>query len=274
MIGAIVGDIVGSRFEGADKHPKKNNFSLFHKDTRFTDDTVLTVATSEAILFNRSYKDVYAEYYMRYPRAGYGGSFRKWANSSDKKPYNSWGNGSAMRVSPIGWAFNTETTVLEEAKKSAEVTHNHPEGIKGAQAVALAIFLARQGASKKVIKEEIENRFGYDLNPVITHKFDVSCQGTVPHAIASFLSADGFEDTIRRAIFRGGDSDTVAAIAGSIAEPFYFIPDSMIQGAFGKLSEDISNITERFVKKHVDKTFSKPVHENVGWKRIFKVFGS
>lgn len=272
MLGCIIGDIIGSRFEGAKSTPKRKNFSLFHKHTRFTDDSVLSIATADAILFDRNYMDVYREYFTSYPHAGYGGSFKKWAISKSKEPYNSWGNGSAMRVSPIGWAFNTESDVLEEAEKSASVTHNHPEGIKGAQAVALAIFWARTGFSKTKISKHIAERFDYDLNPPIEHGFDVSCGGTVPQAIAAFNDANGFEDTIRKAIFRGGDSDTIAAIAGSIAEPYYGIPDSLIEGAFSKMPEALANVAELFVKTHINSNFKKPREEDYGWKRLFRVF--
>ena len=274
VIGAIVGDIIGSRFEGAKSNPKRKKFSLYHKHTRFTDDTVLTVATCDAILFDRNYRDVYREYYARYPKVGYGGSFRKWAVSKTKDPYNSWGNGSAMRVSPIGWAFNTETTVLEEAEKSAAVTHNHPEGVKGAQAVALAVFMARTGDTKEAIRKRIEEEFEYDLNPPITGKFEVSCQGSVPHAIAAFLDSEGFEDTIRKAIFRGGDSDTIAAIAGSIAEPYYGIPKRILEEAFDKIPEDLANITELFVKAYKDDQFVKPEKKEHEWKKLFNMLTS
>jgi len=271
MIGAIVGDIVGSRFEGPNKNPRRKNFSLFPSNSRFTDDTVLTIATGDAILFDRNYRDVYREYYTRYPKRGYGGSFKKWAQSKSSKPYNSWGNGSAMRVSPIAWAFSTETTVLDEAGKSAEVTHNHPEGVKGAQAVALAIFLSKNGASKEKIRKEIETRFEYDLNIPITGEFDVSCQGSVPHAIAAFLDAVDFEDTIRKAIFRGGDSDTIAAIAGSIAEAHFGIPDDLVEGAFSKMTDDLANVTELFVKTYINHDFVKPDKSDYGWKRLFRI---
>jgi ADP-ribosylglycohydrolase len=269
MIGAIIGDIVGSRFEGMRHFPKHKNFSLFPSKTRFTDDTVMSVATADAILFDRPYRDVYKEYYTRYPKAGYGKSFKLWAKSPVKTPYNSWGNGSAMRVSPIGWAFNTATTVLEEAEKSASVTHNHPEGVKGAQSVAYAIWMLRIGADKEELEEEIVERFGYDLHPPIQEKWDVSCQGCVPQAFKAFLDSEDFEDCIRRAVWSGGDSDTIAAIAGSIAEPFYGIPDYMLDGAFCKLTEDVGNITEFFVQKYVNEDFVKPSVEDMKWRRLF-----
>ncbi|MFA7219133.1 MAG: ADP-ribosylglycohydrolase family protein [Synergistaceae bacterium] len=271
MLGSIVGDIIGSRFEGMNNYPRIKNFSLFPKSTRFTDDTIMTVATCDAILFGRNYGDVYKEYYARYPHAGYGKSFKAWAQSENKDPYNSWGNGSAMRVSPIGWAFKTETEVLEEAKNSASVTHNHPEGIKGAQSVALAIHMLRNGANKRDVDERISKDFEYDLHPAIKNEWDVSCQGCVPQAFASFLDSVGFEDCIRRAIFRGGDSDTIAAIAGSIAEPYYGIPKDIMESTFYKLSEDISNITELFIQKYIDECFEKPRIEDYNWKRLFRI---
>jgi len=269
MLGAIIGDVIGSRFEGMKNFPRYKRFSLYPKHTRFTDDTVMSVATADAILFNRNYRDVYKEYYARYPHAGYGKTFKMWAKSPIKIPYNSWGNGSAMRVSPVGWAFETETTVLEEAEKSAAVTHNHPEGIKGAKAVALAIHMLRNGALKEDIEKRIPEEFGYDVHPLINDQWDVSCQGCVPQAFAAFLEAEGFEDCIRRAIFKGGDSDTIAAIAGSFAEPYYGIPNYMLEGAFSKLPEDLANITELFVKRHIDVNFKKPDVRDYHWKRLF-----
>ena len=271
MLGCIIGDVVGSRFEGMKHFPRTINFSLFPRDTKCTDDTVMSVATADAILFNRNYKDVYREYYARYPHAGYGRSFKLWANSPIKIPYNSWGNGSAMRVSPIGWAFNTGTTVLEEAERSAAVTHNHAEGIKGAQAVAYAIWMLRNGAGKEEVEKEITERFGYDLHPPVATKWDVSCQGCVPQAFKAFLESVNFEDCIRKAIWGGGDSDTIAAIAGSIAEPFYGIPTLMLDGAFAKLPEALANLTELFVKTYVNKEFVKPTPQELNWRRLWDI---
>jgi ADP-ribosylglycohydrolase len=202
------------------------DFELFRKGTYFTDDSVLTAATMDALLYELDYTEVYQEYGQLYPHRGYGDNFKSWIYSSNPKPYNSWGNGSAMRVSPVGWFCNSIDAVLAEAKKSAEVTHNHPEGIKGAQAVAAAVYLARTGKSKNEIKQFIADRFGYNLDRTIAeirpdYQFDVSCQGSVPQAIIAFLESDNFENAVRLAISIGGDSDTIACITGGIAEAFY-----------------------------------------------------
>ncbi len=224
MIGAIVGDYVGSVYEW--DRIKTKDFPLFQPRCTYTDDSVLTVAVAEAILTGRSYADTIRKLGSKFPDAGYGGMFRQWLRARTMGPYNSWGNGSAMRVSPVGWAFDDVDTVLEEARKSAEVTHDHPEGIKGAQATALAIFLARTGYPKHSIREEIARRFGYDLDRTLdeirpTYTFDESCQRTVPEAIIAFLESSSYEDAIRNAVSLGGDSDTLACITGSIAEAHY-----------------------------------------------------
>ena len=256
MLGAIIGDVIGSRLEK--DNVKSKDFDLFTSQSRFTDDTVLTIAVAEAIL-NKD--DDYQSYIMRYgrlfPLAGYGKTFKKWLAGLIQGPYNSWGNGSAMRVSPVGWAFSHEDQVLLEAKKSAEVTHNHPEGVKGAQAIAIAIYYARNGKSKLFIKSEIENRFGYDLSRTISdirpaYEFDVSCQGSVPEAIIAFLESVDFEDAIRTAISIGGDSDTIACMCGSIAEAFYRnIPDVMIDKTVTYLPEGFQAIIEKFREEYI-----------------------
>jgi ADP-ribosylglycohydrolase len=191
MLGAIAGDIIGSVYEW--DNIKTKDFPLFHEQCRFTDDTVLTVAIADVILNQSEYIDQLKSWYSRYPGAGYGGTFKAWAGSNNREPYKSWGNGSAMRVSPIGWAFDDLDTVLEEAKRSAEVTHNHSEGIRGAQATASAIFLARTGHNQAAIKSYIETTFAYDLGQTLNqirpnYRFDVSCQGSVPQAIIAFLA--------------------------------------------------------------------------------------
>jgi len=224
ILGAIAGDIIGSSYEF--NNVKSLDFELFTNDTFFTDDSVLTIATMFAILYQSDYTKAYQSFARRYPRRAYGSSFRKWIYAENPKPYNSWGNGSAMRVSPIGWYCDNIDDVLTEAKKSAEVTHNHSEGIKGAQASAAAVFLARTGKSKKEIKRFIVDSFGYNLNRTIdeirpTYQFDESCQGTVPEAIIAFLESTDYENAVRLAVSVGGDSDTVAAITGGIAEAFY-----------------------------------------------------
>jgi len=224
MFGAIAGDIIGSVYE---HHPiKTKEFPLFQSHCHFTDDTVLTVAIAKAILDDQNYRQAVGELGRRYPRAGYGKSFKKWLHSSDPQPYNSWGNGAAMRVSPIGFAFDTVDAVLREAKRTAEISHNHPEGIKGAQAVALAVYLARTKRDRALIRQEVVDRFGYNLNRTVDeirpfYHFDVSCQGTVPEAIIAFLDSNSYEDAVRNAISLGGDSDTLACITGGIAEAYY-----------------------------------------------------
>ncbi len=254
MIGAIAGDVIGSVFE--QYAIKSTEFELFSRFSRFTDDTVLTIAVADAILKNGDYATSLKTFGAKYPNAGYGASFFRWIFSSDMRPYNSWGNGSAMRVSPVGFAFNSVSDVLEEAKKSAEVTHNHPEGIKGAQAAALAIFLARSGGSKDDIKKEITGRFGYHLDRTLndirpTYCFDVSCQGSVPEAIIAFLEGNNFEDTIRKGISLGGDSDTIACIAGGIAQAFYRdIPQEIVSNVRGRLPELFLIIIDEFSEKY------------------------
>ncbi len=224
MIGAIAGDIIGSVFEG---HPiKTTSFPLFSKASTYTDDTVLSLAIADAILNDTDYAMALKRYGRKYPHAGYGMSFYNWMQSADTKPYYSWGNGSAMRVSPVGFAYDTPDDVLSEAKKTAAVTHNHPEGIKGAQATALAIYLARRGEDKEAIRKQISLRFGYDLDDTLAeirpnYFFDVSCQGSVPQSIIAFLESDSFEDAVRLAISLGGDSDTMGCITGGIAQAYY-----------------------------------------------------
>ncbi len=207
MLGAIAGDIVGSVFELSPI--KHKSFPLICEQSRFTDDTVLTVAIADAILHGTDYRIVVRDYAMKFPYAGYGGHFIQWASAGGGAPYNSWGNGSAMRVSPVGWAFESVESVLKEAEHTAVITHNHPEGVKGAQATSMAVFLARNGASRTEIRETIEQRFGYNLSRSAdeireTYGFDVSCQGSVPESLISFLESEDFEDAVRTAISLGG----------------------------------------------------------------------
>jgi ADP-ribosylglycohydrolase len=254
MIGAIAGDIIGSLYERF--NIKTTEFPLFVPRSRFTDDTVLTVALADSILSGEEYVALLKEYYHRYPEAGFGGTFQQWARSGDTRPYGSWGNGSAMRVSPVGWAYETLDEVLEQAKRSAEVTHNHPEGIKGAQAVAAAIFLARTGQGKERIRDYVEKTFRYDLSePLDTirgyYRFDVSCQGSVPQAISAFLESDGYEDAVRKAISLGGDSDTIACMAGGIAHAFYGgVPDSIQEETFARLHPPLAEIVQDFAETY------------------------
>ncbi|MEA1923766.1 MAG: ADP-ribosylglycohydrolase family protein [Pseudomonadota bacterium] len=255
MLGAIAGDIIGSVYEW--KNIKSKEFDLFSPKAFFTDDSVLTIALAEAILNDADYGEVMKRYYSRYPEAGYGGSFHKWAQNPDAEPYNSWGNGSAMRTSPVGYAYETLEEVLFKAKQFASFTHNHPEGIKGAQATAAAIFLARKGAGKKMIKLYITQQFHYDLTGTIDeirpdYIFDVSCQGTVPQAITAFLESENYEDAIRNAISIGGDSDTLACITGGIAEAFYGkLPSNIAETAMNILDENLRKTVIRFYGKYI-----------------------
>ncbi|MDZ7696334.1 MAG: ADP-ribosylglycohydrolase family protein [Deltaproteobacteria bacterium] len=254
MIGAIAGDIIGSVYEASPI--KTKDFPLFHPQCSFTDDSVLTIAVARAIMEDGDYRRWVREIGRRYPHAGYGGSFISWLYSSDPQPYNSWGNGSAMRVSPVGWAFDSMDTVMTEAARSAEISHNHPEGIKGAQAAALSVFLARTAQDKGVIKNEIVERFGYDLDRTVeairpSYRFDVSCQGTVPEAVIAFLEADDYEDAVRNAVSLGGDSDTLACITGAIAEAYYGpVPPDILENVKTVLPADLWLIAERFSRRY------------------------
>ena len=241
MLGAIAGDIIGSVYEAV---PIKTPFfyPLFDPRCRPTDDTVLTVALADSILTGADYGDKLREYFRLYPHAGYGGTFVRWAALRCRTPYNSWGNGSAMRVSPVGFAYDTLDEVLLRARQSAEVTHNHPEGVKGAQATAAAVFLARDRTPKEEIGSYIEGTFGYDLGRRLDdirpgYAFDVSCQGTVPEALIAFLEADGYEDAVRKAISLGGDSDTLACITGGIAGAYYGVPEDIRAEAWARLTQ-------------------------------------
>ena len=225
ILGAIAGDVIGSVYEF--NNTRTTDFPLFKRETTFTDDTVMTIAIADAILHNKDFAQTILDYGKRYPNRGYGTSFFKWlAHDTPAPPYNSWGNGSAMRVSAVGFAYNDLDKVLKKAEKTAVVTHNHPEGIKGAQATAAAIFLARTGKNKAEIKAYIEQKFGYDLDFTLdeirpTFPFDESCQGTVPQSIVAFSESTDYDSAIRLAISLGGDSDTIACITGGIAIAFY-----------------------------------------------------
>lgn len=252
MLGGIAGDIIGSRFEHA--QIKTKDFELFSRQSTFTDDTVHTVAVADSLLTKTPYQVNFLRYFNHYPNAGYGHRFRRWARSARPIPYGSFGNGSAMRVSPIAWFYDSLEKVLEEAMHSAEVTHNHPEGIKGAQAVAGAIYLARTGESKQLIRAFVEERFGYDLSPTVDeirpdYSFKVVCQESVPQAIVAFLDAEDFEDAVRNAVSLGGDSDTLACIAGSIAEAYFGgVPESIKSGIFQRLDERLTVTTRTFLE--------------------------
>jgi ADP-ribosylglycohydrolase len=253
MLGAIAGDIIGSVYES---RPIKTPYfhPLFDPAARFTDDTVLTVALADSILTGEDYGDKLRSYFLQYPRAGYGGSFYRWASSGSRKPYNSFGNGSAMRVSPVGLAYDTLDEVLQAARQSAEYTHNHPEGVKGAQAAAACVFLARQKAPRLDIRDYVERTFGYDLGRTLDqvrpdYSFDVTCQGTVPEAIIAFLESESYEDAIRKAVSLGGDSDTLACITGGIAGAYYGVPDDIRAEAWVRLNLKLQRVTGEFVAR-------------------------
>jgi len=256
MIGAIAGDIIGSVYEF--NAIKTKDFPLFKPGCRFTDDSVLTIAVARAIMARGDYRRALWELGRAYPRAGYGGSFRNWLAAEDPQPYDSWGNGAAMRVSPVGFAFETIDDVLAQAALTAEVSHNHPEGIKGAQATALSIFLARTTGDKALIRTEITERFGYDLGRTLdeirpTYAFDVSCMGTAPEAIIAFLESDSYEDAVRGAVSLGGDSDTLACITGGIAQAFYgSVPSEIRDAALEYLSDELRAIVEQFCYQYLD----------------------
>ena len=260
MYGAILGDIIGSPYE-FDRGSKTKDFPLFSGRSEFTDDTVMTIAVADAFLpvqpdmeddtIRQRVVAKMQKYGRLYPHAGYGGRFRHWLRDRYPQPYNSWGNGSAMRVSSVGWLYNDLETVRRMARLSAEVTHNHPEGIKGAEAVASAIFLARTGSTKAEIKAYIEKNFHYDLSrtcdKIRPDYYHVeSCQETVPEAITAFLEGQSFEDVIRTAVSLGGDCDTLTCIAGSMAEAFYGVPEELKQECENRLPADLKSILENF----------------------------
>jgi len=250
MIGAIAGDIIGSVYEW--NNIKTKQFDLFSPDCFFTDDSVLTVALAESLLTGADYGSLMKAYYRRYPNAGYGGSFQRWAQAEESRPYNSWGNGAAMRISSVGFAFNTLDEVLLRAAEYTTVTHNHPEGIKGAQATAAAIFLARTGSTKAGIRQYTSANFHYDLSRSVdeirpTYQFNESCQETVPQAIVCFLESSDFEDAIRNAISLGGDSDTLACITGGIAQAHYGVSAAIADRAMSILDKDLRDVTARFM---------------------------
>ncbi|MFN6066568.1 MAG: ADP-ribosylglycohydrolase family protein, partial [Pseudanabaena sp.] len=216
------------------------------------DDTVLTVAVADCLMNQGSYVEYIKNYTRKYPNRGYGGRFAQWIRFESMEPYNSWGNGSAMRVSAVGFAFDDLEMVIQEAKRSAEVTHNHPEGIKGAQATALAIYMARQGQSKEQIKSAIAKSFSYDLDRTLdeirpVYQFNESCQETVPEAVIAFLESTDFEDAIRNGISLGGDSDTLTCITGGIAEAFYGgVPQDIAEKALSYLPKAMREVVEKF----------------------------
>lgn len=262
MLGAIAGDIIGSRFEW--DNYKAKDFELLHQECQYTDDTVLTMAVAQGVkeVFTSLYsnrvvgvgifKKYIKDFALRYPGRGYGGMFSEWINNEPAKPYGSYGNGSAMRASACGWKYHKDIHAMRVARNSALVTHNHPEGVKGAEAVAAAIFYARTGKSKDFIKEAITSKFDYDLSVTCDeirpdYEFNETCQETVPQAIVAFLESKNFEDAIRTAISLGGDSDTLAAITGSIAEAYYGgVGDEIGEFIWGVIPEEFQEIVSWF----------------------------
>ena len=259
MIGAILGDMIGAPYE-FDMGNKTKDFPLFSRRSEFTDDSVMTIAVAEALMetMGKTDDEIRAalaasmqKWGSIYPYAGYGGMFSRWLRSSHPEPYGSFGNGSAMRVSSAGWLFDTLEETRHMAKLTAEVTHNHPEGIKGAEATACAIFLARNGRSKEEIREYIISEFGYDLSRTCDeirpgyHHVE-TCQKTVPEAVTAFMEGTDFEDVIRTAVSLGGDCDTLTCIAGGMAEAFYGVPEEMIEEGRKRLPDDMLAVLDRF----------------------------
>ena len=260
MYGAIIGDIVGSKFE-FDRGNRSRDFELFTGDDDYTDDTIMTIAVAEALLAAGADADeetVKSELILsmkhwgqKYPDAGYGARFYGWVLSADPKPYGSFGNGSAMRVSPAGWLYDSMERTREVARWTAEVTHNHPEGVKGAESVAAAIYMARNKATKEEIREYIAKEFKYNLSrsldeirPGYHHVED--CMRTVPEALECFFEADCFESTLRNVAYIGGDTDTLGAIAGAIAEAFWGVPDEIVAKAKGYLPSEVIAVAEKW----------------------------
>lgn len=262
MFGAILGDIIGSPYE-FNRGKKTKDFPLFTEKSRFTDDTVMTIAVADACqcistdMTDDEIRKIFIEKMLlwgnKYPWSGYGMRFIRWLAKKDPQPYNSYGNGSAMRVSAVGWYFQDIDTVRRIARLSADVSHNHPEGIKGAEAVASVIFLSRCGYSKEIIKKYIIKEFGYDLSRTCDeirpgYRHVESCQETVPEAITAFLEGESFEDVIRTAVSLGGDCDTLTAIAGSMAEAFYYmdVPNELMQECYKRLPDEMSSVLNQF----------------------------
>ena len=250
MLGAIAGDVIGSVFE--QRHVKTTDFPLFTEESRFTDDSVLTAAVADALLQGRSYEENLRTFYRFYPRAGYGYLFGSWGRGEISEPYQSYGNGSAMRVSPVAYVHDDLGSVLAEAEASAMVTHDHPDGVAGAKAVAAAVFLARRGADKAAVKAYLSENFAYDLERRLDeirpdYRFDATCPGSVGEAVIAFLESSDFESAVRLAVSLGGDADTQAAIAGAIAEPFYGgVPEPIRTEVFARLDSRLAGVTRNF----------------------------
>ncbi len=254
MLGAIAGDVIGSVYEA--RPIKTTSFPLFERGSTFTDDTVLTVAIAAAVLEGTDYASALRRFGRRYPAVGYGGQFYNWVFRTATGPYNGHGNGCAMRVSPVGHAFDSVDEVLDEAEKSAAVTHNHPDGVKGAQATALAVFLARTGEDKDAIRRDVAALFDYDLDRKLddireTYAFDASCRGSVPESLIAFLESNDYEDAVRKAISLGGDADTMAAIAGGVAEAYYGeVPEKISWRVRQGLPDDLLSVVDEFSDRY------------------------
>jgi len=247
MLGAIAGDIIGSRFEGHPAPPE--GFTLFHEHCRFTDDTVCSVAIASALLDDRDFASALRRFARRHPDAGYGGLFKGWAMRDAAPAYGSWGNGAPMRVAPVGWLGTREDEVLDLAAAQAAVSHDHPDAIAAAQAVALAIFLLRGGAAPASVVMRLTSDFGYDLSPeraLARGGFDMSAAGTVPPALAAALSAGDFETAVRTAVCLGGDTDTTACITGGVAEVLHGLPEAIAAAARARLTPDLTDVLDRF----------------------------
>lgn len=258
MLGAIAGDIIGSVYEW--NNIKTTDFPLFSKGCFFTDDSVHTLALADSYLDGTGYTVKLKEYYQRYPHAGYGGMFKRWAHSENMQPYNSFGNGAAMRASPSGYVCLDLAGTMEAARECAAVTHNHPEGIKGAQATAAAIYLGRTGASKDDIRLYIVDTFGYNLDRTLDeirpdYVFNETCQKTVPEAMTAFLESTSYEHAVRLAISLGGDSDTLACITGGIAEAFYGgLPGEIEERVYQILDAPLGKVAREFMERFVTPT--------------------
>ena len=253
MLGAIAGDVIGSIYEGAPPGPE--NFPLFHAGSGPTDDSVLTLAVAEAILDREPYHSAMRRWARLHPGAGYGLMFHRWIHDDALGPYQSYGNGSAMRVSPAAWIHDSLEATLEEARRTAEITHDHPEGIRGAQAVAGAIFVARTGGGRDGVRRLVQERFGYDTTLTLAamrrdSRFDETCRGTVPQAVSIALLASGVEDAIRKSVSIGGDVDTIACIAGSIAEPLHGgVPRELAEAVIARLDSKQREVVQRFTTR-------------------------
>lgn len=256
MIGAIAGDIIGSIYEFQKRKPAYNFKPLFHLKVRFTDDTLHTIALMDSILNDIPYNRTLKDYFNRFPNKGHGKMFKRWAEGSYDGPYNSFGNGSAMRTSPVGWIKDTAEETVQEATKYASVTHSHPHGIRGAVSTSLAILMARNGVPKEKIVEAIKNRFypimdKFDYEWLVEkYTFDVTCEGTLPVVMKVFGISEGYEDCIRKCVSVGGDTDTICAIAGGISEAYWGVPDEIKDEALSYLTPDMREILNEFYDRY------------------------